>query len=173
MWVHSYTVMPVWVGVDFRKIGAWLCPSDVVRSWLRLQTTRDCIPQPWNIYATCFSTLRCCGWAYGGCPLKTRIFLRTKLANNYKTARKQNFERWCLLTTAAASHHYLTHPPLAETTIRWSWLVVVCLGAGWVAPRRHWDDGSRHGWKVCLALILLVFCMCRFTWTSSSWQKIG
>jgi hypothetical protein len=46
MWVYSYTVMPVQVGVDFRKIGAWLSPSDVVRSWLRLQTTRDCIPQP-------------------------------------------------------------------------------------------------------------------------------
>ncbi len=27
IWVHPYTVMPVWVGVDFRKIGAWLCFS--------------------------------------------------------------------------------------------------------------------------------------------------
>jgi hypothetical protein len=44
MWVHSYTVMPVWVGVDFRKIGAWLSPSDVVRSWLRLQPPRYCTP---------------------------------------------------------------------------------------------------------------------------------
>jgi len=38
---------------------------------------RDYIPQPWHIYAKCFSTLRCCGWAYGGCtvtliPLKVR-----------------------------------------------------------------------------------------------------
>ena len=86
-----------------------------------------------------------------------RIILCTKLANKYKTARKQNSKWWCLPTTVAAYHHYLTHPPLAETTIQWSWLVVVCLGAGWV-PRRPWDDGGRHGWKVCLALILLVFC---------------
>jgi len=63
--VHPYTVTPVWVGVDFRKIGARLSPNDVVVSWLRLQTPKDCIPQPWHIYAKCFSTLRCCGWAYG------------------------------------------------------------------------------------------------------------
>ena len=30
IWVHPYTVMPVQVGVYFRKIGAWLNPSDVV-----------------------------------------------------------------------------------------------------------------------------------------------
>ena len=27
----------------------------------------------------------------------------------------------------------------------WSWLIVVCLGAGWGAPKRPWDDGGRHG----------------------------
>ena len=27
IWVHPYTVTSVWVGVDFRKIGAWLCFS--------------------------------------------------------------------------------------------------------------------------------------------------
>jgi hypothetical protein len=43
IWVHPYAVIHVQVRVDFRKIGAWLSPSDVVRSWLRLQTTRDCI----------------------------------------------------------------------------------------------------------------------------------
>ena len=63
IWVHPHAVTPVWVGVDFRKIGAWLSPSDVVVSWLRLQTPIDCIPQ--HIYAKCFSSLRCCGWAYG------------------------------------------------------------------------------------------------------------
>ena len=30
--VHPYTVTPVQVGVDFRKIGAWLSPSNVVMS---------------------------------------------------------------------------------------------------------------------------------------------
>ena len=77
-----------------------------------------------------------CSWG------ETRIFLCTELANKYKTACKQNTKWWRLPTIVAASHHYLTHPPLAEMTIRWSWLVVVCLGAGWVAPRRPWDDGA-------------------------------
>ncbi len=70
-----------------------------------------------------------------------------------------NAKQWCSPTTVVASHHYLTHPPLAETPIRWSWLVVVCLGAGWVTPRLPWDDGSRHGWELRLALILLVYCV--------------
>jgi hypothetical protein len=43
---------------------------------------------------------------------------------------------------------------------KWSWLIVVCLGAGWGAPRRWpWDNGGCHGSKMCLALILLVFCV--------------
>ncbi len=41
----------------------------------------------------------------------------------------------------------------------WPWLIFVCCGAGWGAPRRPWDDGGRHGWNVCLAPILLVFCV--------------
>ena len=61
-------------------------------------------------------------------------FICLKLAN----CLRENTERWRPLTTVAASHHHLPHPPLAETTIRWSWLVGVCLGAGWVAPRQSW-----------------------------------
>jgi len=39
IWVRTYTVRPVQqVGVDLRKIGAWLSPSDVLMSWLRIQT---------------------------------------------------------------------------------------------------------------------------------------
>jgi hypothetical protein len=53
------------VGMNFRKIGAWLSPSDFVVSWLSLQTPIDCIPHPYWMYTKCFSTLRCCGWAYG------------------------------------------------------------------------------------------------------------
>jgi hypothetical protein len=68
IWVHPYTVTPLQVGVDFGKIGVGLGPSDVVMSWLRLQTPVDCIPHPYHMYTKCFSTLICCGWAYG-CPL--------------------------------------------------------------------------------------------------------
>ena len=52
-------------GVEFRKIGLSPSPSDVVMSWLRLQTCLDCIPHLYHMYTQCFSTLICCGWAYG------------------------------------------------------------------------------------------------------------
>jgi hypothetical protein len=38
------------VGVDFKKIYVGPGPSDVVRSWLRLQTHVDCIPHPFLMY---------------------------------------------------------------------------------------------------------------------------
>jgi hypothetical protein len=50
IWVHPYTVTPVRVGVNVWKIGACLSPSDIVVSWLRLQTPKDCIPQPYWMY---------------------------------------------------------------------------------------------------------------------------
>ena len=34
IWVHPYTVTPIWVGVDFRKIGAWLCFSTFGKMWM-------------------------------------------------------------------------------------------------------------------------------------------
>ena len=82
IWVHPYTVTPVRVGVDFSKFGAWLRLSDVVVSWLRFQTPKDCIPQPWHIYAKCFSRLRCCGWAYGYTYAELHVLLRVYFRNN-------------------------------------------------------------------------------------------
>ena len=57
-------VLHVQVGGDFRGNGVLPSLYDVVVSWLRLQTPIDCIQHPYWIYAKCFSTLRCCGWAY-------------------------------------------------------------------------------------------------------------
>ncbi len=51
-----------------------------------------------------------------------------------------------------------TMPFPGRNDSEWSWLIDVCLGTGWGAPRRPWDDGGHHGWKVCLVFILLVFC---------------
>jgi len=68
IWVHPYAVIRVQVGVSFRENVVWLNPLnlyDVVVSWLRLLTPIDCIPHPYWMYTKCFSTLRCCGWAYG------------------------------------------------------------------------------------------------------------
>jgi len=67
-WAYGSTLTllrPCWSGVNFRKIGVGLSLSDVVMSWFRLQTPVDCIPHPYHMYTKCFSTLICCGWAYG------------------------------------------------------------------------------------------------------------
>ena len=50
-------------GVNFSKIGVWACWSDVVTSWLMLQTPIECIPHPYQMYAECYCTLLICGWA--------------------------------------------------------------------------------------------------------------
>ena len=62
-------VLHVQVGVNFRNSGVWPSLYEVVVSWMRLQTFIDCIPHPYWMYTKCFSTLRCCGWAYHGCTL--------------------------------------------------------------------------------------------------------
>ena len=65
-YVSTLTLLHLcWSGVNFRKIGVGLSPSDVVMSWLRLQTPVDCIPHTNPMYTKCFSTLICCEWAYG------------------------------------------------------------------------------------------------------------
>ena len=51
-------------GVEFGKIGVGRGLSDVVMSWLRLQTHLESIPHPFHMYTKCFITLICCGWAY-------------------------------------------------------------------------------------------------------------
>jgi hypothetical protein len=49
-------------GVDFRKIELSPSPpSDVVKSWLRLETHLESIPHPCHMYTQCFSTLICFG----------------------------------------------------------------------------------------------------------------
>jgi hypothetical protein len=65
IWVHPSILLPVQVGVSFWKNGERLSPSDVVVSWLRLQTTTDCIPHSQYMYTKCFCTIMCCGRAYG------------------------------------------------------------------------------------------------------------
>jgi hypothetical protein len=57
----------------FGKFGVRQSWNHIVVSWLRLQTTTDCIPHPYWMYKKCFSTFICCGWAYG-CTL-TLLYL--------------------------------------------------------------------------------------------------
>ncbi len=65
IWVHTYAVLHVQVGVNIRENGVWPSLYDVVVSWLRLQTPIDCIPHPYWMYTNFLSTMRWCGWAYG------------------------------------------------------------------------------------------------------------
>ncbi len=60
--IHLYTVTPMQVGVDFKKIGLDLSLSDVVMSWPRPHRPMKCIPYPYWMYTKCFSTLICYEW---------------------------------------------------------------------------------------------------------------
>ena len=61
----TLTLICLWRwGWIFGKFGVWLSPSDIVKSWLRLQSTVDCILHPYHIYTKVFSTFIGCGWAY-------------------------------------------------------------------------------------------------------------
>ncbi len=79
-WAYGYTLMPYcymcrWGGILGKK-KVWPSLYDIAVSWLRLQTPIDCIPHPYSMYAKCFSTLRCCGWAYGCTLMPYRYMCR-------------------------------------------------------------------------------------------------
>ncbi len=67
-------------------------------------------------------------------------------------------------TMASADYHsgipsLSAMPSPGRNDNQWSWMIVVCLGASWVAPRRPWDDGGCHGWSVrVLAFFGSVLC---------------
>jgi hypothetical protein len=88
IWIHSYTVMLVQVGVDFWKIYVGPSPSDVVRSWLRLHTLVDCIPHP-NMYTKYFSTLITCVWAYEGTLTLLRLCRWGWISGKFMMGRAQ------------------------------------------------------------------------------------
>ena len=52
-------------GMDFWDFGVDLSLSDDVMSWLRLKPLLECIPHPYDMYTTCFSTLICYEWVNG------------------------------------------------------------------------------------------------------------
>jgi hypothetical protein len=67
-WAYGCTLTLVYlwlVGAKFWKNVGWLSPSDIVVSWMRLQTTTDCILQLYCMYSMHFNTFICCGWAHG------------------------------------------------------------------------------------------------------------
>jgi hypothetical protein len=74
--LHCYACAGQGAGVEFGEIELSPSPHDVVMSLLRLQTRLECIPHPCHIYTQCFSTLICCGWAYG-CTLTLLCLCRS------------------------------------------------------------------------------------------------
>ena len=76
------TLLHLWrSGVYFRQL-VWLSPSDVVMSWLRLQTPVKCIPHPYHMYTKCFNILICCGWAHESTP--TLLCLCNKWGGDFR-----------------------------------------------------------------------------------------
>ncbi len=53
------------LGWIFGDIWVDLSMSDVAMLWLRLKPPVECISHPYDMYTKCFTTLICCGWAYG------------------------------------------------------------------------------------------------------------
>ena len=52
------------LGWIFGDIGVDLSPSDVVKTWLKLQTHMDCCLHPYWINTMCFTILICYEWVY-------------------------------------------------------------------------------------------------------------
>jgi hypothetical protein len=69
IWVRTYAVLHVQVGVNVWKNGEWSRLYDVAVSWLRLQTPKDCIPHLlWMgiwVHPYAFNTLCREGWILG------------------------------------------------------------------------------------------------------------
>jgi hypothetical protein len=56
---HLYTVTPTLLGSECGVLGHMWSQNDVIRSWLRLTATSNCLPHPCQTCATCLSTLIC------------------------------------------------------------------------------------------------------------------
>jgi hypothetical protein len=67
-------------------------------------------------------------------------------------------------TMASADYHsgipsLPTMPSPGGNNNQWSWMIVVCLGAGWVAPRRPWTMAAAMVDLCVCWLFLVVFCV--------------
>jgi len=122
-------VIRVQVVVNFRGNVVWLSPSslyDVAVSWLRLQTPIDCIPHLYWMYTKCFSTLRCCGWAYG-CILMPYYMCRWGWVLGKMGCGRACMMMWC--------HCWGCKPPLTASHIH-----IGCIQSA-LAP---WDAVDGH-----------------------------
>jgi len=68
---------------------------DVAVSWLRLKTLIDCIPHPYWMYTKCFSTWRCCRWAYGCTLMPYHYMCRWGLISGEKEYGRACMMLWC------------------------------------------------------------------------------
>jgi len=116
---------------------------DVTVSWLRLKTLIDCIPHSYWMYTKSFSTLRCCGWAYG-CIIIAVIRAQVGVYSG-KCGMAEPFEPvWCCGVIVEASNPHWLHPTSilnvykCFSSLRW----------------RGWAYGC----------ILMPYYMCRWRW---------
>ena len=66
-WAYGSTLRLIylWRWAFYQLISVFGGYSCCFVCWSALQTPLDCISQSLHMYAKCFSTLECCGWAYG------------------------------------------------------------------------------------------------------------
>ncbi len=120
IWVHPcYPVIPVHVGAKRLKFGVRQSWSNVLVSWLMLQTTTDCITHLYWMETKCLSTFICCGWAYAECTLALLYLCRwrqTKFGNLGSGRAETTI--WC--------HGWGYKPPLSVSNIH-----IGCKQSGW------------------------------------------
>ena len=128
IWIHHYscTIKCAGGGEFQEKMGYGRACVMLLVSWLRLQTPTDCIPHPYWMYTKCFSTLRCCGWAYG-CTLMLIYLLQWGVDFWYGWV-------WVMLWVEASNPH--THR-LHPTTTSYIYKVFYRLDILWMSIWVH------------------------------------
>jgi len=173
-WAYECTLMLYhnmcrWGGI-LGKMGYGRACMDVAVSWLRLQTPLDCIPHPYWMYTKCFSTMRCCGWAYGSTLMPYHYMCRRgwvlgKVGYG-RAGMMLQCHGWGFKPPLTASHihslvfslvyHYTAtegsvrsrFPPKNHWTILWS--LLTCLVFVFVKPRKrtHVREGVVLVWSI-------------------------
>jgi len=131
-WAHESTLTLLCLGrsgVDFRKIELSPSPSDVVMSWLRLQTCLECIPHPCHKYTKCFINLICHGWAYG-CTL---TLLRLWRSGVFWKIGMAELEWCCNVMVEAANPHEVHLTSISNVYKAFHHLDMLWMGT-WVYP---------------------------------------
>ncbi len=153
---HSPIIFPMLKSFEYTSSFSWLTylPSAVQESCRPSHnTTKNMHVRNSGHYTTSLVTIETTVWN----KLPAAKMRTARNENIFKLLHKLLAKQSCEHPPTAASTNYRSSTPSLPTMpfpdkndSKWSWLIVVCLGAMWGAPRRPWDDGRCHSRNVCL-----------------------